>query len=336
MSLVIKGMGAVSPAGWNVSSLLEASLAGTVTPISPLERTANDGTVVSTPVHRVPPTPSSPPWGKHSRMRRVSPISKFLVAAALEALGPERIRQCATGQLRVAILFCTVNGCVHYSNRFFAEVLANPATASPILFPETVFNAPASHLASFLESSAPTDTLLGDEAEFFAALQIAEEWLDEDAADGCLVVAAEELDWASSEAAQLYHRQTVSSEGAGALYVEKSGAGVVVSTPKVIPYLDISDRTHTAQLLLPNEVNTDCLVTSLRGIDRLDAAELACLQDTNCRRISPKIGLGDALAASTAFQCVVAASMVKNNLVKSATALTLGCSEQAALAHFTS
>jgi hypothetical protein len=38
---------------------------------------------------RVPPAPPTLP--KSPRLRRVSPISKFAVGAAIEALGPERM-----------------------------------------------------------------------------------------------------------------------------------------------------------------------------------------------------------------------------------------------------
>ena len=86
-------------------------------------------------------------------------------------------------------------GLVTYSRRFYEEVLRDPATASPLIFPETVFNAPASHLAAYLGSTAPNCTLVGDDGMFLQGLALAAQWLMEDEIDGCVVIGAEELDW---------------------------------------------------------------------------------------------------------------------------------------------
>ena len=48
---------------------------------------------------------------------------------------------------------------IRYSERFFGEVLENPATASPMLFPETVMNAPASHMAAYLGCTGSSSPL---------------------------------------------------------------------------------------------------------------------------------------------------------------------------------
>ena len=156
----ITGTGAVSTAGWGVAALMEALDSGARPEHSELSRERKNGPPVVTPVLRVPPAPPTLP--KSPRLRRVSPISKFAVAAAVEALGPERMAKTAAGELRLGVVCALLNGCVNYSNRFFGEVLADPAVASPILFPETVFNAPSSHLSSLFNSTAPNDTILGD------------------------------------------------------------------------------------------------------------------------------------------------------------------------------
>jgi hypothetical protein len=67
---------------------------------------------------------------------------------------------------RMGLVVCLQSGCVQYTYRFFDEALADPATASPLLFPETVFAAPASHLAALLENTPLVSTLIGDPATF--------------------------------------------------------------------------------------------------------------------------------------------------------------------------
>ena len=66
-----------------------------------------------------------------------------------------RCRSVQSGALRLGIVACTMAGSVAYSRRFYEEVLREPATASPLVFPETVFNAPASHLAAYLGTLRP-------------------------------------------------------------------------------------------------------------------------------------------------------------------------------------
>ena len=262
-------------------------------------------------------------------MRRVSSISKYLVAAALEALGPERIEQCQHGQLRVGILFCTVNGCVQYSNRFFSEALADPSLASPILFPETVFNAPSSHLSAVIGSSSINDSLLGDDAEFFTALQMAEELLERGDADGCLVIGAEELDWLSAEALTLYHKKLHGSEGAGALYLESSGDGIAISSPVVQPYLsDKQESVMSSRICEEIDPNVP-VITSLRGISAIDRTESELLCKHQAPLISPRTLLGEGLSASTAHQVIIAAESIKRGKNTSCAVLTVGSNEQA-------
>lgn len=328
MSLIIKGMGAVSPAGWGVEALMHAVLAKEPLATSALSRELLEGGERSTPVYAVPSNPQAPLWGRHPRMRRVSAISKYLVAAALEALGPERIELCQQGKWRVAILFCTVNGCVQYSNRFFSEALADPALASPILFPETVFNAPSSHLSAVIGSTSINDSLLGDDAELFTALQMAEELLDRGDADGCLVIGAEELDWLSAEALGLYHKNLYSAEGAGALYLEKSGEGMALTTPLVEPYQSSKHDSLMSSTLREQIVPSIATVTSLRGIAGIDRTELTLLKNHQAELISPRTLWGEGLSAATAQQIIIAAKWIQRGKASEAAVLTVGSNEQ--------
>src|SRR5439155_14137969 len=99
------------------------------------------------------------------------------------------------------------------------EVFKEPATASPLMFPETVFNAPASHLAAYLGSGGINYTLLGDEGTFVQGLALAAEWLCSGRADACVVAGGEELDWIVADAMRLFQREPIHSSGAGALYL---------------------------------------------------------------------------------------------------------------------
>ena len=78
---------------------------------------------------------------------------------------------------RIGIIVCLQSGCVQFSFRFFDETLKDAATASPLLFPETVFAAPASHVAALLENTPLVCTLTGDPSSYAQGLAFGLDWL---------------------------------------------------------------------------------------------------------------------------------------------------------------
>lgn len=330
MNLAITGTGAVTPAGWGVGPMMSALAAGnTITP-SVLEREAG-GRKITTPVLRVPTEGATTP--KHPRLRRTSPISKFAAAAALEALGEERLARIADG-LRVGVIFTLTNGCVNYSNRFFGEVLADPTVASPILFPETVFNAPSSHLSAMIGSTSPNDSLIGDASGFLTGMDLAAEWIERGDVDGCLVVASEEIDWLSAEGLCLYSRSYFPSEGAGAIYLEAAdGPAIIRHLPDPVPY-NACGKTNAADRLREklgaNGDETTLLVDGLCGISRFDAPEAAAWSAWAGTRWSPKKIIGESIGASAAFQVIAAVEALKSGAFREAVVSSIGANQQAA------
>jgi hypothetical protein len=327
----ITGTGAVSPAGWGVDSLMLALYAGSSLHPSMLDRSMGD-TVVQTPVLRVPLESAAIP--KFARLRRTSPISKFAAAAAMEALGEDRLAAIGQGNLRVGVIFTLINGCVNYSNRFYGEALADPSIASPILFPETVFNAPSSHLSAMIGSSAPNDTLIADSTGFFSGMNLAIEWIERGDVDGCLVVASEEIDWLSAEGLQLYSKSYVPSEGAAAIYLEAVEAPVkLVSLPDAVSFSG-SSRTIAAQkirnLLAMDASSENILVDGRAGVDRYDSPETQAWKDWTGPRWSPRKILGEAMGASAGLQVVAAAESIRSGKFQRAVVSAVGGNQQAA------
>src|SRR5437016_534019 len=211
-NISINGIGAVSPAGWGVLPLRETLAKGEPLPVKELAR---PGWTRSLRVRPVPPPSPRPNFLAHARLRRTSPITQYAVAAALEALGNDAARV-SGGSLRLGIVFCVMTGCVNYSRRFYDETLTDPATASPLVFPETVFNAPASHLSALLGTTAINYTPVGGPATSLQGIALAADWLLSEQVDGCLVIGAEEMDWLTAEAVTLFASQAQTSDGAGA------------------------------------------------------------------------------------------------------------------------
>lgn len=329
-ALCITGWGAVSPAGWGAAALADALVSGRPCDTCVLERDLG-GQTIRTEARRVP-TGGAPP--KAPRLRRASPVSKHAAAAVVEALGPERLAMSAAGELRVGIVFAISNGCVAYTNRFFSEVLADPALASPILFPETVFNAPSSHLSALIGGSAPNDTLIGDDSGFLSGIDLAAEWIERGDVDGCLVVAAEELDWLSAEAVTLYGRPLIPAEGAGAVFLEAADGPITIeSLPDPLPYALRDRRTAAAMCRDALDVADDgatLLVDSLAGVSSIDAAESAAWSAWAGPRWSPRRVLGETMGASGALQVVAAAEALARGMFGRAAVSTTGWNQQAA------
>lgn len=330
-NLAITGTGAVTPAGWGVAAMMNALSSGETLPASSLERVLGES-IVTTPVLRVPAAGTTAP--KSARLRRASPITKFAAAAAMEALGEARFGESISGRLRVGVIFTLTNGCVNYSNRFFGEVLADPALASPILFPETVFNAPSSHLSALIGSTAPNDSLIGDASGFFTGIDLAAEWIERGDVDGCLVVAAEEIDWLSAEALCLYSNNYLPAEGAGAIYLEAAEGPVQLHhLPDPVSY-QFHDRLSAVRELRKNLAANDdgetLLIDSQSGVRRFDQPELTAWSDWSGPRWSPKPVLGECMGAAGALQVVSAVEALKSGDFRQVAVSSVGANQQAA------
>jgi hypothetical protein len=283
----------------------------------------------------VPAPPSRLEFLKDARMRRSPPIAHYVVASALEALGEDRALV-FEGTSRLGVVICTMCGCVTYSRRFYDEVLHQPALASPLLFPETVFNAPGSHLAALLRSAGPNYTVVGDQGSVVTGLAIAADWLLQEHVDGCLVVGAEELDWMIADAMGMFSRRIVPAEGAGALYLQldrSPSAGTIIAAV-ASSHLYRRDRTRETCIRrmradLPPIRAGELLCDGWQEAPRIDGAEMRIWRDWTGPRISPRRILGEGLVAGAAWQLVAAADTLNRGLYTAATVSLVGSSEQA-------
>jgi hypothetical protein len=332
----VSGLGAVSPAGWGVPALRAALAAGEPLPLRRIERPGWDRPINA----RFVPDPSPrPAFLAHARLRRASPLTHYVAAAALEALG--HISSNPARLSRLGLIVCLQSGCVQYSCRFYKEVLEAPATASPLLFPETVFAAPASHLAALLGDVSLVTTLVGDPALFLQGVALVADWLVEGRVDFGLVVGAEEANWLRADAIWHFDHGCVPSAGAGCVCLSLDGAasiGVELSAlTDVQTYLSSRSRSHAAQLmrqqLSTGSVN-ELLCDGLQGCRRLDAPELAAWQSWPGPRLSPKRVLGEGLMAASGWQCVAACDALAHGDFTGATLSLVGCNQQAIGARF--
>lgn len=332
----VSGLGAVSPAGWGVPALRSALEAGEPLPIRSIERPGWDKPFLA----RMVPDPSPcPAFLAHPRFRRASPLTHYVAAAALEALG--HTSQDPARPRRIGFIVCLQIGCVQYSYRFYREVLEDPSTASPLLFPETVFAAPASHVATLLGEVPLVHTLVGDPAVFLQGVALVSDWLIEGRVDVGLVVGAEEANWLRSDAIWHFDHGCVSSAGAGCLCLSlnsEGSDGVELDTlTDAQTYLSTRSRSRAAQAMrqqLPAGSVDELLCDGLQGVHRLDAPELAAWRSWPGPRLSPKRVLGEGLMAASAWQCVAACDAVGRARFKAAISSLVGCNQQAIGARF--
>src|SRR5207302_4536262 len=284
MSLSIACMSWVTPLVSSVDDVWQRLIAGEAAPVETLKNEQNGARYL---VRRVPATLTAhlPP---HPRLRRASAISRFAAAAGLAALAEAKTPPSLD---RVALVFAISNGGVIYTRRFYADIVKSGAqSASPLLFPETVFNAPASHLAAILGITGASYTVVGDGAVGILALKLAEDLMVSANIDACLVVAAVEIDPLVCEAYRQWRflrdpkkpeigRGMIMSEGAGAVLLKRSNGGSEID--QIVPGANFFRRSEASARLgmvvarLKNEIGF--CIGSANGtfIDRAERVAVA-------------------------------------------------------------
>jgi hypothetical protein len=272
-------------------------------------------------------------------LRRASPITHYAAAALLEAVAA--LPGTAGSRPRLGVVMCLNAGCVLYSCRFWAEVLQDATTASPLLFPETVFSAPVSHICALQDSTPLVCTLIGDPATYLQGLAVAIDWLEEGRVDACVVVGAEELNWLLGDAVWHLERGSVLCGGAGALCVSLNpgwSMGVALEAiTGVHTYAGTTRRQAAARAMrreLPAMRPGEVLCDGVGDSAGANAAELAAWRDWCGPRLRPKQILGEGLMAAAAWQCVAGIEAVAAGEFEAANISLVGGTQQAIGARF--
>ncbi len=298
MKAAIAGLGWITPLGADLDGVFTALRAGTCAEPKPVQNPETGRVFPSSPV----PPKLVEHLARQPRLRRSSPISYFAVAAAQAALADAGL----TAGPRTALVFAVSDGGVIYTRRFYDQIVKQGANAaSPLLFPETVYNAPASHLAAALGIDGASYTLVGDNSIGLAALQFAAQLLALNQCDQAVVVGCEEIDWILCEAFHDWRlAPTPLSEGAGAVVLTRDAALPIETTPGV-PFTHRRDRAAALRQAI-RDLEADFTVPSL----------------------VPQ--LGEAPGASALWQVIYGAWSVRQNLTSSALVSIAGFNQQAA------
>lgn len=338
MSAIVTGLGWVTPFGRDLDTVWQAINAGKRT--APAEVDSGFGTKM--PILRVSDD-TVKDAAAFPRLRRSSSISLFAVAAALDAfasagLDEEKLK-------RTALIFTSSDGGVIYTRRFYADIVErNLGAGSPLLFPETVYNASASHIAARLGITGEALTLVGDSTAAITAVQTATELLATGEADHCLVVSSQEIDGVTWEAYARFGLVadrpgaaiTCLSEGAAALVLSREGSGPAVqrvhsgacyrSRPDAVRRFD----RITAELLKDSS-HPDLALTGASGsaFDEVEAKALD-LHLPGVPRLAPKLTLGESQSSSTLQHIVAAALALRSGSARTTLITACGFNHQIA------
>ena len=316
----VQGVGAVTPVGATASQTWDELVRGTEAG----RRLLPKGFGGRAYYYGAVPAKFTGAAGRQPRLRRSGTISLLGVTAGLAALTDAGIPLEEAN--RGAVVFAIACGGVDYTRRFYHEVLTEGANvASPLLFPETVYNAPASHLAALLKIDGRDYTLVGDSSVGLSALHFASQLLAIDPAlPFCVVVGVEEADWVLADGFATWRmasnqssfpvfgrRQgTILAESAAAVVLGRSGSLHLAGTSGGLPFFSQKE----APAALAEVVARVCdgrmpagILSSANGTfaDRVEEAVLG-------PGFGPvpvyahKAAIGDSLGASALLQLVLA------------------------------
>ncbi len=332
----IQGVGLVTPLGNRPDEVWDRLTASERAEVKLLQHRDR-----SYPFVPVPPAQVAE-LGKNPRLRRSSAISYFAASAGLSALANAGIDIQAVDPSKLALILAISSGGVTYTRRFYDTIVEKGANAaSPLLFPETVYNAPGSHLAALIGIDGMSYTLVGDSSVGISAIKYAEQLLATTDIEHCLVVGSEEVDWVLCEAyrewrlataekgVSIYHPYPAGAllgEGAAGLVIGRHGMHRLSFVHDGVPFFQRSGAaaslckvfTDVAEAVSP----PDLVIGAANG-SSLDAAEASALLRVfpSTPIYCPKPSLGDALGASSLIQTVLAFAALERQAVPP----TLGC-----------
>jgi 3-oxoacyl-(acyl-carrier-protein) synthase len=326
MSLAIAGMGWVTPLGNGIDPVWDRLLHGDEASATAISEQFGER---SYSAFRVPE--SALTGLAHPRLRRASVISRFAAAAGLEALQGAGLKIDSQNAQRIALIFAISNGGVIYTKRFYRDVIETGAqSASPLLFPETVFNAPASHLAAILGVTGTTYTVVGDGAVGLLAIKMAEDVMTDESLDYCLIVGTEEVDWLLCDAYRRWRllrsvppiepfgkqkRGMILSEGAGAILLARGGP---ITIERAHPGGCYRKRGGADEILMQmlrdlSQTEIDLVISSANGTF-IDQAEQRALEQVipDAIAYTAKPALGESVGASGLWQVIVGAQALRH------------------------
>ncbi|WP_178087744.1 beta-ketoacyl synthase N-terminal-like domain-containing protein [Methylacidimicrobium cyclopophantes] len=251
-------------------------------------------------------------WMMEPRLRRAGAMAQFFAEAVRQVVEnvPEQEKS------RIGLIAIFNNGSIGHTVRFVAGYRGQGRRfASPLLFPETVYNAATSHAAAVFGLGGPCSTLVGDESAWIDGIRMARVWLRLGHVSTALVVAAEELTPVTLDAyysARWLRRKRPfrPAEGSAALLLTAHSHQAlfeVQEAPTNLPYRNRQELVRLASALAADlPPNVPAYRTAQASW--LGSIERAALRDISL--LDPYPYLGEAWAVSAGWHTIRAASLL--------------------------
>ena len=322
MTFFIQGIGGVTPLGPTGQETWDAIRRGQQAPRRLFANGLSGRSYFSCPV----PAKFVADAARHPRLRRSGTISLLGAAAGLDAFADAGLKPDTGLNGRIAVVFAICSGGINYTRRFYDEIVTQGAnSASPLLFPETVYNAAASHLAALLGVDNHSYTVVGDSSIGLGAIHFAIQLLQmHTELDCCLVVGTEEADWlladafaswrmaADKDQFEVYGRSigTIFGEGAAAVLIGRTGQIAIAGSAAGVPFYSFRECEPAARAVFGRAdtgFSPDFIVGSANGTFA-DEVERKVFSDTygSVPVYAPKPAVGEALGASGLIQVALA------------------------------
>jgi 3-oxoacyl-[acyl-carrier-protein] synthase II len=259
------------------------------------------------------------------RFRRAAPVTQYALVAAGEALKEAGLDFTSFDGKRVGLVCGVTHGALGYSCEFHEGFsLEGPLGASPVLFSDSVLNAPTGALSLAYAIKGPTQTLIGGPDVGMQAVEYGAELVKEGRVDACLVATAEALHERTVEA---YSKLGLGAtqdftEGAGVVVIEARAAALArgavpvaelaAATVMTSPSLDGSLRGVIEQALKQAELQSSDITSVIKSIDK-SGALASVLADILPEAVAlPSINelVGEGFCATTLMNVVAASAFV--------------------------
>ena len=322
MRIFVQGVGAVTPLGPTARETWKQLCEGQQAPRKIMPSRLGNRDYYWCPI----PAKFVSEAARYPRLRRSSTVSLLGAAAGFGAFADAGLKPAPEIKERTAIVFAICSGGVVYTRRLYHEIVTQGANAaSPVLFPETVYNAAASHLAALLGIDERCYTLVGDSSVGLSALHFATELLSmEPDLDRCLVVGAEEADWLLADAFASWRMATtkdffevygssggtIFADGAAAVLLGRTGSISLSGSSAGQPFFNRRERAAVAveffERLCP-EAEPDLIISSANGTFADDVERIVFTRlFPSVPVYAPKPAVGEALGASALLQVALA------------------------------
>ena len=187
---VVTGIGLVSPLGNNIETFLDNLYNGTsgIKPITRFDtsryRAKTAGELLDFDIMNFTPL---------SKYRRLPRVSQYALAAALQAVSDAKLKINNANSAKIGLFFGTCNGPSDSTEKIYSQLVdEGPKSVEPLLFQETVFNAPLSHISINLKITGPCIAIPVGIASGGYAIKMALDYLQAGIIDVAIIGAADE------------------------------------------------------------------------------------------------------------------------------------------------